>query len=226
MSSEEVYINPNETLRFTKDNDSYDVEMLPKHELYKAVKDRFGGKVEDPKCLDSNSWITSGVYVSKDSRLHNTQIYSKAEGILNIGSLRVTDSSTLVDCVIIAGEHFYNRIRLCNLSSLNVMGVSEEFTTGIELGSVNMIGSMSISSIGGRLIRMVNVDASGVLRINLARNDGSIVEITDSIFNGNIILDIDAPDWNEHVHIKDCGFAGNLIVDVKENLEKLWQGSK
>lgn len=224
--TEEVYINPDETLKFTKENQDYNVEMLPKHELYEAVKNKFGGKVEDPKCLDNNSWITSGVYVSKNSRLHNTQIYSKAEGLLNLGSLHVTDSSTLVDCVIIAGEYFYNKISLCNLSSLNIMGVSEEFTTGIELGSVNMIGSMSISSIGGRLIRMVNVDAGGLLRINLTRNDGSIVEITDSIFNGNIILDIDAPDWNDNVYIRDCGFSGNLIVDVKENLEKLWQGSK
>lgn len=224
--TEEVYINPDETLKFTKENQEYNVEMLPKHELYKAVKDKFGGKVGDPKCLDSNSWITSGVHVSSSSRLHGTQIYSKANGLLSLGSVHITDNSTLVDCVIEASEYFYNKIALSNLSGLIVMGTAEEFTTGIELGSVNMIGSMSISSIGGRLVRMVNVDAGGLLRINLARNDGSIVEITDSIFNRNIILDIDAPDWNEHVYIKDCGFSGNLIVDVKENLEKLWQGSK
>ena len=124
-----------------------------------------------------------------------------------------------MDCVIEASEYFYNKIALSNLSGLIVIGTAEEFSTGIELGSVSMIGCMSISSIGGRLIRIVNVDASGVLRIGLTRNDGSVVEITDSIFNGNIILDIDAPDWNSHVHIKDCGFSGNLIVDVKESLE-------
>ena len=221
--TEEVYINPDETLKFTKENQDYNVEMLPKHELYGAVKNKFGGKVEDPKCLDNNSWITSGVYVSKNSILHNTQIYSKAEGLLSLGSLHVTDSSTLVDCVIEAGEYFYNKISLSNLSGLIVMGTAEEFSTGIELGSVSMIECMSISSIGGRLIRIVNVDASGVLRIGLARNNGSVVEITDSIFNGNIILDIDAPDWNSHVHIKDCGFSGNLIVDVNENLENEWR---
>lgn len=221
--TEEVYINPDETLKFTKENQDYNVEMLPKHELYKAVKDKFGGKVGDPKCLDSNSWITSGVYVSSSSRLHSTQIYSKANGLLSLGSVHITDNSTLVDCVIEASEYFYNKITLSNLSGLIVMGTAEEFSTGIELGSVSMIGCMSISSIGGRLIRIVNVDASGVLRIGLARNDGSVVEITDSIFNGNIILDIDAPDWNSHVHIKDCGFSGNLIVDVKESLENKWQ---
>lgn len=222
--TEEVYINPDKTLRFIKEEpELYRVEMLPKHELYKAVKDKFGGKVGNPKCLDSNSWITSGVHVSSSSRLHGTQIYSKANGLLSLGSVHITNNSTLVDCVIEANEYFYNKITLSNLSGLMVIGTAEEFSTGIELGSVSMIGCMSISSIGGRLIRIVNVDASGVLRIDLARNDGSVVEITDSIFNGNIILDIDAPDWNSHVHIKDCGFSGNLIVDVKESLENKWQ---
>jgi hypothetical protein len=36
------------------------------------------------------------------------------------------------------------------------------------------------------------------------------------------MLELDAESWDTDVHIKDCGFTGDLIVSVKENLENKW----
>lgn len=224
MTGEKVYINPEETLKFTENGGSYKVEMLLKHELYYTIRHKFGGSVEDPKCMNYNSWITSGVHISKDSRLSNTQIYGESSDELNRGSLWVSDNSTLTDCIIEAGGCYLNRLKRCNLSGVKSSGSFGREAAGLEFRDVSMIGNILISTIGkGRLLRMNNVDARGVLRLSLVQADKSKVEITDSIFNGNIILDIDAPDWNSPVYIKDCGFSGNLIVDVKESLENKWQ---
>ena len=223
MTEEKVYINPEETLKFTENGGSYKVEMLPKHEFFRAVLHKFGGRVEDPKCMDYNSWITSGVFVGRDSKLTNTQLYSENQDHLNkVGALQVINSK-LTDCIIEAGELFYSLIEGCNLSCLKVYGSLGRTSTGMEFKDVSMIGDILISTVGHRLLRIKNVDVRGLLRLDLKQNEQSVVYIEDSIFNGNIILDIDAPDWNSHVHIKDCGFSGNLIVDVKESLENKWQ---
>ena len=220
--TEEVYINPEETLKFKRDGGSYTVEMLPKHEFFRAVLHKFGGRVEDPKCMDYNSWITSGVFVGKDSKLTNTQLYSENQNHLNkVGALQVTNSK-LTDCIIEAGELFYSLIEGCNLSCLKVYGSLGRTSTGMEFKDVSMIGDILISTIGHRLLRMKNVDVRGLLRLDLVQNEQSVVYVEDSIFNGNVMLTIDAPRFDTDVHITDCGFTGNLIVDVKDSIEKKW----
>lgn len=220
---EKVYINPEETLKFTENGGSYKVEMLPKHELYYTIRHKFGGSVEDPKCMDYNSWITSGVHVSKNSRLSNTQIYGESNNELNKGSIWVSDNSTLTDCIIEAGGCYLNRLKRCNLSGVKSSGSFGREAAGLEFRDVSMIGNILISTIGrGRLLRMNSVDARGILRLSLVQADKSKVEIIDSIFNGNIMLELDAESWDTDVHIKDCGFTGDLIVSVKENLENKW----
>ena len=220
--TEEVYINPEETLKFKRDGSSYTVEMLPKHEFFRAVLHKFGGRVEDPKCMDYNSWITSGVFVGKDSKLTNTQLYSENQDHLNkVGALQITNSK-LTDCIIEAGELFYSLIEGCNLSCLKVYGSFGRSSTGMEFKDVSMIGDILISTIGHRLLRMKNIDVRGLLRLDLVQNEQSVVYVEDSIFNGNVMLTIDAPRFDTDVHITDCGFTGNLIVDVKDSIEKKW----
>lgn len=220
--TEEVYINPEETLKFTKDVNSYKVEMLPKHELFRAILHKFGGRVEDPKCMDYNSWVSSGVFVGKDSKLSNTQLYSGAHDSLSIGALQVTDS-TLTDCIIETGELFYNLINRCNLSGLKSSGSFGRDAAGLEFSDVSMIGDILTSTVGkGVLLRMNNVDVRGLLRLDLKHTEKSIIYVEGSIFNGNVMLTVDVDTKDTEVHITDCGFTGNLIVDVKENLENKW----
>lgn len=220
--TEEVYINPEETLKFTKDVNSYKVEMLPKHELFRAVLHKFGGRVEDPKCMDYNSWVTSGVFVGKDSKLYNTQLYSGAHDNLSIGALQVTDS-TLTDCIIETGELFYSLINRCNLSGLKSSGSFGRDAAGLEFNDVSIIGDVLTSTVGkGGLLRMNNVDVRGLLRLVLKQTEKSIIYVEGSIFNGNVMLTVDVDTKDIEVHITDCGFTGNLIVDVKENLENKW----
>lgn len=220
--TEEVYINPEETLKFTKDVNSYKVEMLPKHELFRAILHKFGGRVEDPKCMDYNSWVSSGVFVGKDSKLSNTQLYSGAHDSLSIGALQVTDS-TLTDCIIETGELFYSLINRCNLSGLKSSGSFGRDAAGLEFSDVSMIGDILTSTVGkGVLLRMNNVDVRGLLRLDLKQTEKSIIYVKGSIFNGNVMLTVDVDTKDAEVHITDCGFTGNLIVDVKENLENKW----